>query len=77
MNNSGQANAVSIFATLILVVYLIVFAVEVVLGIKNRIRGSSVVNEDKDWDSLAERSEKSSAVRDQEANHGSNIEIHH
>lgn len=52
-NSSSQANGVGIFATLFLAVYIIIFAVEVVLGIKNRIQGSSsgVANEsDEPWD---------------------------
>jgi hypothetical protein len=46
-NSSGQANGVGIFATLILVVYCIIFLVEIVFGIKKRVKGGSVVNEDK------------------------------
>ena len=45
-NSAGQANGLSIFATLILVVYIIIFAVEVVVGIKNRVKGGSVANND-------------------------------
>jgi hypothetical protein len=47
-NSSGQANGVGIFATLLLAVYIIVFAVEVIFGIKNRITGSNggVANSD-------------------------------
>lgn len=64
-NSSGQANGVGIFATLFLAVYIIIFAIEVFFGIKNRIQGSSsgVANEnDEPWG--VENSEKTHPVRD-------------
>jgi hypothetical protein len=44
---------VGIFATLILVVYIIIFVIEVIVGIKNRVKGSSVANNDEIWDPAA------------------------
>jgi hypothetical protein len=52
-NSAGQANGVGIFATLILVVYIIIFVIEVIFGIKNRVKGSSVANNDEIWDPAA------------------------
>jgi hypothetical protein len=52
-NSAGQANGVGIFATLILVVYIIIFVIEVIVGIKNRVKGSSVANNDEIWDPAA------------------------
>ena len=64
-NSPTEANNVGIFATLFLAVYIIIFAIEIILGIKNRIQGisSGVANENAElWD--VEKSEKTTPVRD-------------
>jgi uncharacterized protein YacL len=65
-NSSSQASGISIFAAIILVVYLIIFIVEIALALRKKLKGNKVLNEAQEWDLKGEFSEKNSALRDQD-----------
>lgn len=43
-NSSSQSTAIAIFATIMLIVYVLLFVVEVALAVKRKFKGGKVVN---------------------------------
>ena len=64
-NSSSQSTAISIFATIMLIIYIIIFVVEIALAVKRRFKGAKVSNE-AEWELKGELSEKHSSLRDQD-----------
>lgn len=54
-NSSSQSTAIAIFATIMLVVYIILFVVEVALAVKRKFKGAKVSNE-AEWELKGELS---------------------
>lgn len=65
-NNQTKSTAISIFTAISLLVYLLIFIVEIVMGIKSKFGDSKVSNEEDIWDVKKEFSDHKSSLRDQD-----------
>jgi hypothetical protein len=61
-NNESQAGSVAIFTSISLIVYCLVFVVEIGLAVKKKLKGNKISNEE--WNIERQFSEKNSSLRD-------------